>query len=319
MITTLALSPGVDKIYFINNFKTDNLYRVKKIIKSAGGKGINVARVSSILGERVSCVGYKAGYTGSWIESEVCALGVNTSFIEVKGESRTNNNIIDKEKGTETEVLEIGPDINTENVIIFLNIFEEILKHTSVLVCSGGIPKGIDKSFYRKIINIAKQYDVKTILDASGDVLADAIKARPYMVKPNLRELSIYVNTEMKSINDVLIAAEGIVKEGVEVVLASMENEGALMVTNDYALWAQGPNIDVVNTIGSGDSMVAGMAVGIKRRMNIEDCLRLGMACGITNAMYDKIGYVENNIVNKYYKDIKIKTITPGSSNQIQQ
>ena len=114
MITAVVLSPAIDKIYFIDNFRSGGLFRVNSVIKSAGGKGINVARVSSILGEKVKAIGFKAGDSGEWLESKLTDIGVETRFIHVDGESRTNNNIVDRSRNMETEILESGPNIQEE-------------------------------------------------------------------------------------------------------------------------------------------------------------------------------------------------------------
>lgn len=307
MITALSLSPAVDKIYFVDNFKAGNLHRVRNTVKSAGGKGINVARVSSILGEKVTSLGFKAGDTGEWLEAQLRKLGVKTGFIDVEGESRTNNNIIDRLNNTETEVLEIGPCIKQEDVERFLVTYKTILSKTKVLVCSGGLPEGVPVDFYKTLIEIARPYNVKVILDTSNDILVEGIKACPYMIKPNLRELSRYMDKQLDSIDDIVEACRYINNQGVELVLASLGKDGALLVSNDMVLHAQVPQIEAINTIGSGDSTVAGCAVGILRGCTHEQMLRLGMACAVANTQFVEIGVVSTELVNKFSKEIIIQ------------
>jgi len=309
MITALSLSPAVDKIYFVDNFRAGGLYRVRNVVKSAGGKGINVARVASILGEKVTALGFKAGDTGDWLESELKKLGVDTNFIEVEGESRTNNNIIDREKGTETEVLEVGPYIKEEDMERFLKSFKEALRETRVLVCSGGLPEGVPADFYRRLIEIAKPYGVKIILDTSNEILAEGIKAGPHMVKPNLRELNKLVKRELKTPQDIVEACKSIVSGGVGIVTASMGRDGAILVSEDKVLRARVPEVDVVNTIGSGDSTVAGYAVGLARDCSLEETFRLSMACAVANTQFMEIGYVNRELVEMYSKEIVIEDI----------
>jgi 1-phosphofructokinase/tagatose 6-phosphate kinase len=210
MITTLSLSPAVDKIYFADNFQAGGLYRVKNVIKTAGGKGINAARVASILGEKVCTVGFKAGETGNWLESELKKLGVDTRFVEIAGESRTNNNIIDRVNGTETEVLEMGPEVTDHELSRFTAELEHVLGGTTVLVCSGGLPVGVRDDCYRKLIEIAKARGIKTLLDTSGSILVEGVKAAPYMVKPNLRELSNYAGSPLHSMDAIVKACRRI-------------------------------------------------------------------------------------------------------------
>ncbi|HEX3029452.1 MAG TPA: 1-phosphofructokinase [Clostridia bacterium] len=309
MITTIALSPAVDKVYFADGFNAGGLYRVKEVIKSAGGKGINVARVASILGEEVISIGFKAGDTGSWLAAKLGELGVDVRFITVQGESRTNNNIIDRANNTETELLEVGPYINESSIHEFWEIFERSLNTTSVLVCSGGLPEGVPEDFYQKLIAAASSRNIKVILDSSGKMLEEGIKAKPYIIKPNARELSSLVGKTLESRDDVIDACRHINSLGVKIVTASLGGEGAMMVSEQQILYAKAPEIKVVNTIGSGDSMVAGLAAGIERGYEMEEAFKLGVACAAVNALFREIGFVKAEMVEKYQREIEVERL----------
>lgn len=307
MITALSLSPAVDKIYHIDNFEAGGLFRLEHpAVKSAGGKGINVARVASLLGEKVACAGFKAGYTGEWLEAELVRMGVEARFISVEGESRTNSNIIDRIRGTETEILEVGPEIPESEKERFLALFKELLRKTSVLVCSGGLPKGVSTDFYKVLINMAKTEGTKVLLDSSSKVLEEGIKARPYLIKPNRKELSLHAGKELVSMGDIIEACRSINGTGVEYVAASLGKEGALLVTSHQALYVKSPEIEIQNTIGSGDSMVAGIAVGLDRGMTVEKAFLLGTACAVANTQFVEIGVVTKELVEKYLRQIKV-------------
>lgn len=306
MITALSLSPAVDKIYYIDKFETGGLYRVGNVVRSAGGKGINVARVASILGEDVALLGFKAGGTGNWLESQVQGFVSRVHFIEVEGESRTNNNIIDTSKGTETEILEMGPYISQKNIDRFMEVYREVLETTSVLVCSGGLPQGVPADFYRNLIEEAGKRHIKTILDSSNEVLEEGIKARPYLIKPNLKELSKFAKRDISGMEDVVRVCKSIISEGVEAVAASLGKEGAVLVSKDLVMYSGAPDIEVKNTIGSGDSMVAGFAAGIQRGYSLERMFKLGMACGIANTQFIEIGMISTELVEKYLREIEV-------------
>lgn len=309
MITTVVLNPAVDKIYFADNFQAGGLFRVNETIRSAGGKGINVSRVIRALGEEVLSIGFKGGHTGQWLVGQLKSLGVMTEFIEVDGESRTNNNIIDRINRTETEVLETGPLITEENIKNFISLYDRALKKTKVVVCSGGIPAGVGENIYKMLIIEAKKQDIKVILDASGEVLKQGIEAKPYMIKPNLRELGSLVNRELKGISDVLEACRCIQREGVDIVLASLGEEGAILVSKESAFRVFVPCIQVANTIGCGDSMVAGFAVALSKGFEAKEALRLASACGVNNAQYSEIGIVKSDEVYKLIKEVRIEKI----------
>lgn len=306
MITAVSLSPAVDKVYSIQNFQVGELFRVKDVVKSAGGKGINVARVASLLGEKVCCTGFKAGYTGEWLEAELVKLGVAARFVPVEGESRTNSNIIDMATGRETEILEAGPIIPAQQQEIFLKMFREILEDTGVLVCSGGLPQGIPVYFYRTLLEEARAVGTKVLLDTSDEVLWEGIKGKPYLIKPNKNELERYMGRELPALKDVFEACRDINARGVEFVAASLGKEGALLVSKDQALYAEPPKVQVQNTIGSGDSLVAGIAAGLHRGWSVPDAFMLGMACSVANTQFKEIGYVTEELVDKFLKQIEI-------------
>lgn len=305
MLTVLSLSPAVDKIYAIDNFSAGNLYRVANGLQSPGGKGINVSRVLKMLGAEVKVLGFKAGSTGEWIEQSLLDLGAETSFVKVAGQSRTNNNIIDKLNNRETEILEEGPDISLEAWDIFLKSFDKQLEQTDVLVCSGGLPKGLGAGTYAKLITKANKFGVKTILDASGDVLKLGIEAAPYLIKPNLRELSAYFNTQFTSDTQIVEACREIINKGVCVVVTSLGGQGALLVTSEHAYKANALEVNVQNTIGSGDSMVGGISKGLSENWSIEECFGLGCACAASNTEFFEIGLIDIPRV----QDLKCKLI----------
>ncbi|RCX18801.1 fructose-1-phosphate kinase [Anaerobacterium chartisolvens] len=309
MITAVVLSPAVDKIYFVDGFRAGGLYRPEDTVKSAGGKGINVARVAAALGQRVNAVGFKAGDTGSWLVSQLDGLKVNTFFTEVQGESRTNINIIDSELHTETELLERGPHITPADTEAFLEAFKRILERTSVLVCSGGLPHGIPEDFYRTLIEISRSRNIKVILDSSNKMLAEGIKAKPYMVKPNIRELSGYIGRTLETKEDIIGACRLINSQGVEVVTASLGAGGALLVSGDTVLEAVNPAVEAVNTIGSGDSMVAGFASALAENYTLEEAFRLGTACAVANTQFMEIGVVSRDLVRKYRAETIIRRV----------
>jgi 1-phosphofructokinase family hexose kinase len=309
MITVLSLSPAIDKIYVIDGFCAGELYRVNNCIQSAGGKGVNVARVSRMLEAEVAVLGFKAGNTGQWLEDNILRTGAKSYFIEVEGQSRTNNNIIDKVNNKETEILEEGPTISDYSWQLFLESFHQNIRKSKVLVCSGGLPKGLGTDTYAKLIDEANKLGIKTILDASGDVLNQGINAKPYLIKPNLRELSTYYKTNFTTETDILNACREIINKGVKVVVTSLGADGALLVSENAAYKAYPVNVNVINTIGSGDSMVAGISTGLVSGMRLEECFRLGVACASSNTEFIEIGLISNERVEQLRRDIIIEKI----------
>jgi 1-phosphofructokinase/tagatose 6-phosphate kinase len=199
--------------------------------------------------------------------------------------------------------------ITEDNVKNLFSIYRRALKNTKVVVCSGGLPEGIGNDIYKRLIIEAKKYDIKVILDASGEVLKQGIEAKPYLIKPNLRELQSLVNRELKEISDVLEACKTVQRDGVAIVVASLGEKGAVVVTKDRTFRVYVPWVEVANTIGSGDSMVAGFAVALSRGLEVEEALSLGSACGVNNAQYAEIGIVNRDEVNKLIREVQIEEI----------
>jgi 1-phosphofructokinase/tagatose 6-phosphate kinase len=307
MITVIALNPALDKVYFVDGFKAGSMFRVKNIIKSPGGKGINVSRVLAILGANVHASGFVAGDTGKWICDSLTDYGIESSFIRVEGETRTNINIIDKVGMTETEVLEFGPYIRESDLGAFLTDFKNVLKKTKVLVCTGGLPEGIPADFYKILIDMAKSLGIITILDASGDALIEGIKSGPDFIKPNIRELSQAIGKSINGKEDTINACNDILNMGVGSVIASMGAEGALMVDKSCKIHIKPPQIRVVNAVGSGDSMTAGVALSIINGYSKEDMMRLGTACAVSNTQFMEIGMVCSESIQLYMKDCEIE------------
>ena len=309
MITVVTLNPALDKIYFVDGFKVGSMFRVKNIIKSAGGKGINVSRVLSILGAQVFTAGFLAGDTGRWICDSITRHGIENSFIWVDGETRTNINVIDRTCMTETEILEFGPNIKEEDICSFVDNFKDILKRTKVLICTGGLPEGIPVDFYKTLIDMAKPLGIKTILDASGDTLKEGIKAGPDFIKPNLRELSYVYGKSISEKEDIIKACVCILDSGVGSVIASMGAEGAVMADESHIMHIKPPGISAVNAIGSGDSMTAGAAFGLLNGYSKEDMMKLGTACAVSNTQFMEIGMINLNSIEEYKKNCKIEYI----------
>ncbi len=306
MITALSLSPAVDRIYMIENFTPGSLYRVGNCLQSAGGKGINVSRVLKTLGARVRVLGFKAGHTGHWLEKSLEDLGAETDLITVEGQSRTNNNIIDKVNGLETEILEEGPTIDNEAWEVFLRKFRSCLRDTKVLVCSGGLPSGLGADTYACLIREAGEAGVKTILDSSGEVLKQGVEAGPYLIKPNLKELCTYFNRQLAEDAQIVEACREILKKGVSIVVISLGERGALLVSEEKVLKAHPVEVKAVNTIGSGDSMVAGISLGLAEELPLEECFRLGCACAASNTEFIKIGVIDEGRVERLKREIAI-------------
>ena len=298
-ITTVALSPAADKVYSVRDFKPGIAYRGLGESTYAGSKAVNVARVARILGEWVYTIGIKAGSSGDLIEEELIKMGIGTNMVPILGE-------------TITDFTESGPVVKEVDCERFVEVYNaQLRKNRGVFAFSGSLPTGAPVDFYRTLIQMAKRYGVKTILDTSNDALVEGIKGNPFVIKPNIKELSSIVGQQLQSTDEVIQACKCLMRKGIEIVICSMGKEGAVCVTKDCTLIARVPDsVNAISSEGSGDAMVAGIGVGLSKGFCIEGILRQAVACGISNAEHKESGVITKEGVLKYYERVTIERIS---------
>ncbi len=306
MVLTVTLNPTIDRVYFIDSFKTGKLHRVNKVSRSAGGKGINVARVANILGSKTAATGFVGGYTGEFIKSETLKLGIENLFTQISGETRTSVNITDSD-GLSSEILEEGPEISAEEKNSFTKLFSSIINDYDIVCASGSLPKGLSPDIYKEIVSIAKEKGKKIIVDTSGKALEEILEAAPYMVKPNGEEISEQMKKDILTDEDIKEALNFLKEKGVKVPFISLGKDGAAALIDECCYKFIVPEVKVVNTVGSGDSTVAGVCAGLDMGLSLEKAIRLGMASGIANTQFKETGIVTKELVEKFYNFVKVK------------
>lgn len=308
MLLTVTANPTIDKVYFVNELKVGEVHRPFKVTASAGGKGINVARVAKFLGEDSIALGFIGGSSGQFIKEEIIRLGIKEAFTCVKGESRTNFNISDN-MGFSTELLESGPTVSKEETNALLEQFKAFADKSDIICVSGSLPKGADSSLYKDFIKIAKTKNKKIIVDTSGKVMLDIIDEAPFMIKPNKDELSGLLGFEAKDEADIKKALLTLYDKGIALPIITLGEDGAYAFIDNKFYRFHSPCVKVKNAVGSGDSTVAGIAVGISRGLCFKDAIMLGMACGVANTQFDETGFVSKELVDKYLKEISCEPV----------
>ena len=282
--------------------------RAAEVDNTPGGKGIHVANVATILGEDCIATGYLGGKSGEFISEKLQDYGIKQDFVQVAGETRSCLAII-TESGAQTEILEPGPTVTQEEQEAFLAKYQELLSKATVVAASGSMPKGLPGDFYGQLINLARKAGKPFLLDTSGEALIQGIKAQPYFVKPNNDEIKVLVGAELRSDEDIVHVLQKFMEDGIKLPVISLGAQGSMAGYNQHVYKITVPKIQCKNPVGSGDSFVAGIAVGIERGMAIEDVLSLGAACGTANAMEDESGFVRKEVVEELFPQIKIQQI----------
>jgi tagatose 6-phosphate kinase len=309
MITTVTLNAAIDKTYYLESFQVGQVWRVKKMRAVAGGKGINVARVIQQLGHSSHIIGFIGGHNGQFIRTALDDQKLKHQFVEVLGESRINLNIIDAETGTSTEILETGPSIEQYSLTSLIEILQVAAKSSKIVVLSGSLPPGIPLDFYKILIEIVQLEGALAILDTSGVSLEEALKAKPFMIKPNEDELRALTGCELSSDAELLATIKMIMAQGIACVAVSLGSRGAVVGYQGRLYRVEAPKIEAVNPVGSGDSFTAGFAVALEKGLSIEECLKMAAAAGAANAMTEEAGHLNLEDYQQFLMQAKVTNL----------
>ncbi|MBS7009151.1 1-phosphofructokinase [Anaerostipes sp.] len=306
MITTVTLNASIDKAYFMTRkIENGTVMRVAETHNSAGGKGLNVARVARLCGSDTKAAGLVGGYNGQYLEALLDADGISYEFEHIDGETRSCINILDPEYGS-TEYLEPGCQVTSEEEAAFLDRFPELIRDSDVVTISGSAPRGMGRDIYQKMIRIVKSLGKRVILDTSGEYLKRGLESLPTMVKPNKDEIEMLFDIKVSSQEDVIEYAKKIHEKGIPYVVISLGRDGALLVCEKGLYLGRPPKIEAVNTVGCGDSMVGALAVGLERHMEPEEALKFAVAVASANALSPHTGTFDTAKRDELIENVKI-------------
>ncbi|ABS22633.1 1-phosphofructokinase [Bacillus cytotoxicus] len=280
MIYTVTLNPSIDYVVQVEPFMLGTVNRAEKDMKFPGGKGINVSRVLHRLGVQNIALGFTGGFTGEFIKSVLKSEDINTDFVQVDGDSRINVKIKGKE---ETELNGQGPIITEEQFQQLMKKFEK-MRAGDFVVLAGSIPSSIPKNFYEQIAMYGEERGIQVVVDTSGSALKHVMKNNPFLLKPNHYELGELFGKELSTVEDILPYGKKLIAQGVQNVIVSMAGEGALLFTNDGVYEATVPKGQVVNSVGAGDSLVAGFVGIYEQTKDIIKAFQYGVATGSATA-----------------------------------
>lgn len=283
MIYTVTFNPAIDYVVHTGGLVLGSVNRASSESMFFGGKGINVSIVLAELGVRSIALGFTAGFTGEAIENGVRAMGIETDFIRLpEGNSRINVKI---KSGEETEMNGQGPDIDTASLE---KLFARLdgLSEGDTLILAGSIPKSLPADVYERILKRLSGREIRTVVDASGELLMNVLKYRPFLIKPNDQELGELFGVKIESKEDVVLYGSKLRELGARNVLVSMAGEGAVLLDENGGVHRSAACRGTVrNSVGAGDSMLAGFVSGLEK--GFDYALRLGTACGGATAFSD--------------------------------
>lgn len=285
MILTVTLNASIDKLYLVQSFAPRTVMRVQEVRNTAGGKGMNVSRVAAKLGEDVTAMGFVGGHMGQYFESLITQPSIRKAFTQVSAELRSCINCWDLSRGESTECLEPGAPVTQMEVERFTQDFIAALPAADVVTLSGSAPKGVPADFYAKLVRLSREAGKCILLDASGDFLRQAVLAKPDFVKPNTDEIAQWVGFCPQTPEEHLRAVRLMRQSGITVAALSMGSQGVLVASPEGVFHGIPPRLTPQNTVGCGDSMVAGFAVGMARGLDIAEQIRLAVGVSAASAL----------------------------------
>lgn len=312
MILTVTLNPSLDSIYFTDTFILGEMNRCGNPVKAVGGKGINAGRTAAILGAEVTAVGVLAGINGEFIRS--CLEQepfFATHFFPIAGESRNAVTIMDQ-KNNQTEIVELGPEISQETsqqvLDLVITFIKKRKKEPIIAFCGSANTK--NEHLYEHYLQQLSA-DTKILADISGKQLQHVLEgsAKPYFIKPNIHEFGDLLGVTLKNKQDVFSYLDHSLLKGVPFILVSCGREGAVAKFHERLFDIQIPKIETVNPTGSGDATVGGIAFALDQGLSIEETLKYGMACGMSNALEQAVGYVTKENVARLKNEIILHEI----------
>ena len=291
MIYTVTLNPSLDYVVDVDDFELGRTNRAVSERLYAGGKGINVSFVLKNLGFESTALGFSAGFTGEEIKKQIQERGITENLITVlNGQSRINIKLRGQQ---ETEINGMGPDIEKEHI-------QQLLKKLSVLspgdylILAGSVPMKINDTIYYDILKTLDKKGIKAVVDTTGDLLLNVLKYHPFLIKPNIHELSELFSTEIKTKEDVVQYGLKLQDMGAQNVIVSMAGDGAVFICENGEIYkSEAPKGVVKNSVGAGDSMVAGFLAGFCETKDFAKAFKMGVCTGSASAFSEYLATKE--------------------------
>ena len=303
MIYSVTLNPSIDFIVRVKDFQLGETNRAYEDNFFAGGKGIMVSKL--LKNVKTDCVnlGFLGGFTGAFIEQNLKKLNILSDFVTVNENTRVN---VKLKTETETEINCQGPKISDSEKEEFLDKIRKI-KSDDFVILSGSVPSNLGNDFYITIIEILNKNGVKFTLDSSGETFSKSLKYKPFLIKPNKDELKEYARIEFKNNQEIVNYVRENLVDKAEHVIISLGGEGALYIDKNFSLFAYPLSVkeNVVNTVGAGDSVVAGFVNYMLKHNDTERAFRFAVACGTATSFSEDIG--ELNFIEEIYNKLVIE------------
>jgi 1-phosphofructokinase len=304
MIYTVTLNPALD--YFMNyeELALGEVNRTGKTQISAGGKGIMESRMLSLVGAKSKALGFLGGFSGQYIKDFLNENQIDSDFTEIEDLTRINVKL--KSQENETSLDAAGPKLQESEINHFFEKFDH-LKEDDIVVFAGTIPKSLGEDFYERLIAKVQKQKATFVMDVDGQKLLDSLPAHPLLIKPNREELEAIFETSFKNNEQIIPYGQKLLEMGAQNVIVSMAGDGALLFTNEKVYFAQGIKGELKNSIGAGDSTVAGFLAEYSQSKDPLLAFRQAIACGTSKAFSDDMP--SRAFLEEIYKKVNISEV----------
>jgi 1-phosphofructokinase family hexose kinase len=309
MIFTVTLNPALDKEYQVPKLIIDEIMRMSRSRIDFGGKGFNVSRMLQSLGVESIALGFVGGHTGDIIVEGLRGLGIQVEPSPIIGETRTNISIVGETDSHYVKINEKGPSVSKDEVDALLKKINTLVRPDDFWVLAGSIPTNVPDDIYAKIIHQVNRVGGYAVLDTSGIPLRLGIAEKPFIIKPNIHELSYLVNMEIEDLSDLTGVVSELHSQGLPTILVSLGEAGAFLSDGCTRWQGRPPKIKVQNPIGAGDAMVAGLVWRLSIGDSAGAALPWSIACGTAAANIPGTGMPSLDIVKEFQEQVKIEEI----------
>lgn len=303
MIYTVTLNPSIDYFIELDEFKVGELNRIKTDRKSPGGKGINVSTVLQNVGVESVGLGFVGGFTGKFLIDTLTEKKIKTDFIKVEGDTRIN---VKLHSDVETEINGAGPQITSTELEQLLDKINQLQKG-DVVVLAGSIPSSLPATLYQQIAENLKDKEVRVVVDATRDLLVEVLPYKPFLIKPNHHELGEIFGVEIKNEEDALPYGKKLIEMGAQHVIVSMAEKGSLLFVEDNVFFANIPEGKLLNSVGAGDSVVAGFIASYSKNQDVTEAFRYGATAGSATAYSEGLATEEK--INELISQVHVKEL----------
>ncbi|MBZ5607524.1 MAG: 1-phosphofructokinase family hexose kinase [Acidobacteriia bacterium] len=308
MILTLTINPSIDRTVMVDRLVFEDRAYILSRSDSAGGRGINASRVLASFGAKTLAIVPSGGAGGDKFQKLLANCGFPTKVVPIKSEIRVNFTIVDRQ-GLAVKLNELGPPISADELARVEKAVEKGLESASWLMLCGSIPPSVPAGFYTKLIRMARDRKVKTLLDTDGDALLHGVEAGPTVVTPNQPEAERLLNRALITRAHFLEAATRIKAMGAESVLLSLGSRGVVAIDDRRLLEVLPPRIDAVSPIGAGDALAAAFVWAATKKKDFADSVRWATAAGTASAKLPGVQFANLDQTKEIYKSVEVRVL----------